>query len=78
MENMLSQILVQTGKQRDSTLALAHNMDQMRNAQVGSTGMLMEVYRNQVKPGCQVQLPAASSVTVADRIQQAALPKAAR
>ena len=75
-QQQLSQVLVHAGKERDSTLVLAHNMGQMRDVQVGSTGMLMEVYRNQMQSAGHIQLPPAALNTQEDIGQQAALPRA--
>lgn len=48
-QQLIDQILAHFGKWRDSSTALAHQMGQIQDMQVAMTGMMTEMYRNQMQ-----------------------------
>ena len=76
-QRQLNQVLAHAGKGSDSNMVLAHHMGQMRDVQVGVTGMMMEVYRNQMQSGGTIRfggvpLPSREVANVSEQ----GLPKA--
>ena len=62
----------------DSCMVLAHHMGQMRDVQVGMTGMMMELYRNQMQSGHTVDLVGCMPVPseAVANVNEQGLPKA--
>ena len=74
----VQQLIQQQRQLSDSSMVLAHHMGQVRDVQVGMTGMMMELYRTQMQSGHTIGLVGCMPVPseAIANVHEQGLPKA--